>query len=438
MARVSVFGLGYVGTVSAAALAASGHHVVGVDPNPVKVESINQGRSPVIERGLDELLAGVVAAGTLRAIGDGHEAVCSTDISIVCVGTPSRENGSLDLSHVRHVSREIGSALRESDGYHVVVVRSTMLPGSTEDVVATTLEEQSGLSRGVDFGVCFNPEFLREGSSLHDYEHPPFTLIGAEDPRSAAVAADLYSHLDAEVIHAPIRVAEMVKYVSNAYHALKVSFANEVGNICAAQEIDSHRVMEIFARDTKLNVSAAYLRPGFAFGGSCLPKDLRALTYHGRRLDVVSPVLEAIMPSNRLQVEKAFRMVEAAGRRSVGLLGMSFKPGTDDLRESPIVDLIERLIGKGYDVMVYDRNVSLAGLQGANRAYIETEIPHIASLMADSVDELVARSEVLVIGHSDPEMIEAVSRAAEGTSVIDLVRIDDDPHPLAGYAGISW
>ncbi len=436
MARVSVFGLGYVGTVSAAALAASGHEVVGVDPNPVKVDSINDGRSPVIERGLDELLADVVASGALRAIGDGREAVRSTDISIVCVGTPSRENGSLDLSHVRQVSREIGSALRETDG-HVVVVRSTMLPGSTEDVVAATIEQESGQTRGVDFGVCFNPEFLREGSSLHDYENPPFTLVGAEDTRAAEVAASLYAHLDAEVIHAPIRVAEMVKYVSNAYHALKVSFANEVGNICAAQDIDSHHVMDIFARDTKLNVSAAYLRPGFAFGGSCLPKDLRALTYHGRRLDVVSPVLEAIMPSNRLQVEKAFRMVEAAGRRSVGVLGMSFKAGTDDLRESPMVDLIERLIGKGYDVMVYDRNVSLAGLHGANRAYIVTEIPHIASLMADSVDELIGRSEVLVVGHADAEMVEAVSRAADDSAVIDLVRIGDGPQP-PGYAGISW
>jgi GDP-mannose 6-dehydrogenase len=438
MARVSVFGLGYVGTVTAAALAAAGHDVVGVDPNPVKVESVNGGHSPVIERGLDDLLGRVVAEGRLTATRDAVEAVRSTSISIVCVGTPSRENGSLDLSHVRHVSREIGSVLTDSDGFHVVVVRSTMLPGSTAGVVIAELEAASGRRCSEDFGVSFNPEFLREGSSLDDYHHPPYTLIGSEDARTAEVVASLYAHIDAEVIHTSIPVAEMVKYVSNAYHALKVSFANEIGNICAAQDIDSHAVMDIFVRDTKLNVSAAYLRPGFAFGGSCLPKDLRALTYHGRRLDIVSPVLEAIMPSNRLQVEKAYRMIESTGKRLVGVLGMSFKPGTDDLRESPMVELIERLIGKGYDVRVFDRNVSIAGLYGANRTYIEHEIPHIATLMADSVQGLVADAEVLVVGHSDPEFVEAVKEAGADTVIIDLVRIAGDTDLGSGYAGISW
>ncbi|HVR31606.1 MAG TPA: nucleotide sugar dehydrogenase [Acidimicrobiia bacterium] len=437
MAHVSVFGLGYVGTVTAAALAAAGHDVIGIDPNPVKVESVRHGRSPVIERGLDELLERVVAEGRLTATSDPAEAVRATSISVVCVGTPSRENGSLDLSHVRNVSREIGAALPD-DRFHVVVVRSTMLPGSTEGVVIADIEAASGRRRIEDFGVSFNPEFLREGSSLHDYDHPPYTLIGSEDTRTAEIVESLYTHIDADVIHAPLSVAEMVKYVSNAYHALKVSFANEIGNICAAQDIDSHAVMDIFVRDTKLNVSAAYLKPGFAFGGSCLPKDLRALTYHGRRLDVVSPVLESIMPSNQLQVERAFRMIEATGKRAVGVLGMSFKPGTDDLRESPMVELIERLIGKGFDVRVFDRNVSLAGLQGANRTYIEREIPHIATLMFESLDDLVDVSEVLVVGHKDAEFDRAVAGAGSGKAIVDLVRIATEIDDRAGYAGIAW
>lgn len=437
MAQVSVFGLGYVGTVTAAALAAAGHDVIGIDPNPVKVESVRQGRSPVIERGLDELLERVVAEGRLTATSDPVEAVRATSISVICVGTPSRENGSLDLSHVRNVSREIGAALPD-DRFHVVVVRSTMLPGSTEGVVIADIETASGRRRIEDFGVSFNPEFLREGSSLHDYDHPPYTLIGSEDSRTAEIVESLYAHIDADVIHAPLSVAEMVKYVSNAYHALKVSFANEIGNICAAQDIDSHAVMDIFVRDTKLNVSAAYLKPGFAFGGSCLPKDLRALTYHGRRLDVVSPVLESIMPSNQLQVERAFRMIEASGKRAVGVLGMSFKPGTDDLRESPMVELIERLIGKGFDVRVFDRNVSLAGLHGANRTYIEREIPHIATLMSESLDDLLDVSEVLVVGHKDPEFDRAVAGAGSGKAIVDLVRIAAEIDHGAGYAGIAW
>lgn len=438
MARVSVFGLGYVGTVTAACLADAGHVVVGVDPNPIKVEAIQSGRSPVIERGLDDLVARAVDEGRLSATDDARSAVADTSISIICVGTPSRENGSLDLSHVRDVSAEIGLALRSAATFHVVVVRSTMLPGSTRDVVVTELERNSGRSSIVDFGVGFNPEFLREGSSLQDYAHPPFTLIGSEDGRTADAIAALYEQIDAEVVHTSTQVAEMVKYTSNAYHALKVTFANEVGNICAAQGIDSHSVMEIFAKDTKLNISKAYLRPGFAFGGSCLPKDLRALTYHGRRLDVVSPVLEAIMPSNLLQVEKAFRLIEATGKRSVGVLGMSFKPGTDDLRESPMVELIERLIGKGYDVRVFDRNVSLAALHGANRAYIETEIPHIASLMSSDLDELVDQVELLVVGHSDPAFAGAVANAPDHTEVIDLVRLSEELEARNGYSGISW
>lgn len=438
MARVAVFGLGYVGTVSAAALADAGHDVIGVDPNPIKVDAINAGRSPVLETGLGDLVARGVVSGRLRAVSDPREAVLSSTVSIICVGTPSRDNGSLELTHVRTVAAEIGAALRDTEAFHVVVARSTMLPGSTEEAVVDVVERTSGKSHGEGFGVCFNPEFLREGSSLADYRTPPFTLIGAADERTAQIAASLYAGLPGEVIHAPIRVAEMLKYASNAFHALKVSFANEIGNICAALGVDSHLVMDVFARDTKLNVSAAYLRPGFAFGGSCLPKDLRALTYLGRRLDVVSPVLESIMESNRLQVERAFRLVEATERKRVGVLGMSFKPGTDDLRESPVVELIERLIGKGYDVKVYDRNVSVAGLHGANRAFIESEIPHIATLMAGTVGDVVDHAEVLVVGHSDPELVAAAASADEATTVVDLVRIAREARPRTRYTGISW
>lgn len=438
MASISVFGLGYVGTVTAAALADAGHEVIGVDSNPAKVAVIQAGRSPVVESGLGELVKRVVDSGHLVATTDASDAVRRSVISIVCVGTPSNSNGSLDVSHVRKVSAEIGAALRDGDGRHVVVVRSTLLPGSTRDVVVAEVARTSGRTLGDGFGVAFNPEFLREGSSLRDYAHPPFTLIGADDEETARIVESIYHHVDAEVIHAPIEVAETVKYVSNAFHALKVSFANEIGNVCAAQGIDSHRVMDIFVRDTKLNVSPAYLRPGFAFGGSCLPKDLRALTYHSRRLDMSSPVLESIIPSNHQQIERAYRLVEETGKRVVGVIGMSFKAGTDDLRESPMVELIERLIGKGFDVRVFDRNVSLAGLQGANRAYIESEIPHIASLMEDDLDRLVRDSEVLVVGHGGDEVRAAVAGARESTAIVDLVRLGDATETRPGYKGISW
>jgi GDP-mannose 6-dehydrogenase len=314
-----------------------------------------------------------------------------------------------------------------------------MLPGSTEDVVIPTLEQASGKRVGAGFGVCVNPEFLREGASLRDFFEPPFTLIGGSDERAIAPVRALYSMLEAPLLVVPIKDAEMVKYACNAYHALKVTFANEVGNICAEQGIDSHRVIEILCRDTKLNISPAYLKPGFAFGGSCLPKDLRALINQARRFDVEAPVLEAILRSNARQIEKAWQLVKQTGRKRVGVLGFSFKAGTDDLRESPIVELIERLIGKGYSVRVYDRNVSLANLQGSNRAYIEKEIPHVASLMADSLDEVVAQSEVIVIGNGDAEFQRVLEEARPEQEIIDLVRITDSTDGVKGrYRGISW
>lgn len=436
---IAVFGLGYVGAVSAAALAHNGHDVIGVDIHPDKVDLIKSGRSPIIEAGLDDLLRRGVSASRITATQDAEEAVAASDLSMVCVGTPSRDNGSLDLTHIEKVCHEIGLALERKTTFHVVVVRSTMLPGSTEEVVIPTLEQASGKRAGRDFGICVNPEFLREGTSLRDFYDPPFTLIGGSDARTIERVRALYSMLDAPVVVTLIKEAEMVKYASNAFHAVKITFANEIGNICIEQGIDSHRVVEIICRDTKLNISPAYMKPGFAFGGSCLPKDLRALVYQARRFDVEAPVLEAIMRSNARQIEKALRMIQGTNRKRVGVLGFSFKAGTDDLRESPIVELIERLIGKGYTVRVYDRNVSLANLQGSNRAYIETQIPHIASLMADSLDQVLMESEVIVIGNGDQEFRRVLREARQDQEIIDLVRISDSLDEVQGrYRGISW
>jgi GDP-mannose 6-dehydrogenase len=437
--KVSVFGLGYVGSVSAGCLAALGHEVIGVDVGRVKVDMINAARSPVIEAGLEDIIAEGVKAGRLKATTEASEAVVASDLSVVCVGTPSDGSGNLDLTYVERVCQEIGQALARKDGYHVVVVRSTMLPGCTEERVIPALERSSGHRAGQDFGVSFNPEFLREGTAIYDFHHPSFTLIGQYDSRGAEVATTLYTGVDAPCLVVPLKVAEMVKYANNTFHALKVTFANEIGSICKRQGIDSHQVMDIFCMDEKLNLSAYYLRPGFAFGGSCLPKDLRALLYHGHRLGLHLPVLEAILPSNELQVKRGFELIKQTGRKKIGMLGFSFKAGTDDLRESPLVELIEVLIGKGYQVKVYDQNVSLARLYGANRAYIEREIPHIATLMCNSMEEVLADSEVIVIGNKAPEFSQVVQQVHQDRVIIDLVRILKDVSQLdTQYEGICW
>ncbi|HLL74678.1 MAG TPA: UDP-glucose/GDP-mannose dehydrogenase family protein [Pyrinomonadaceae bacterium] len=436
--KLSVFGLGYVGCVSAACFAREGHEVVGVDVNPTKVEIVNAGRSPIVEAGVGELIGEMVAAGRLRATTDTGDAVRHTDVSLVCVGTPSNANGSLDLRYVRRVCEEIGRELGKKAARHTVVIRSTMLPGTVDAVVVPALEEHSGRRAGRDFGVCINPEFLREGTSLKDFYAPPFTLIGADDAEAAAAAARLYERIDAPVYNVGVRAAEMVKYACNSFHALKVSFANEVGNICKQLGIDSHEVMEVFCRDTKLNLSPYYLKPGFAFGGSCLPKDLRAINYKAKELDVEAPVLASILPSNRLQIEHALEMVLAAGSKRIGVLGFSFKAGTDDLRESPMVTLIESLIGKGMQLAIYDRDVSLARLFGANKEYIEREIPHISQLMRDSVGEVLDASDVLVIGNKAEEFREIETRLREGQTVIDLVRLFEGRRSDGAYQGICW
>ncbi len=439
MAIISVFGLGYVGAVSVAVLADNSHEIIGVDVNSMKVDMINKGCSPIIENGMSELVAKGVAAGRIRATTNTTEAILDSEISILCVGTPSQNNGSLDLTYVERVCQQIGRSLAKKSDYHVVIARSTMLPGSTEDLVIPTLEEYSGLKAGLDFGVCFNPEFLREGSSIKDFYNPPFTVIGSEDERALEVVRDLFSMLEAELIITSIKVAEMVKYASNAFHALKVTFGNEVGNICKEQNIDSHKVMDIFCQDTKLNISPYYLKPGFAFGGSCLPKDLKAILYHARHFDLDVPVLEAILPSNREQIDRAYQMVRKINSKRIGVLGFSFKAGTDDLRDSPMVELVERLIGKGYQLAVYDSNVSLANLQGSNKVYIEQEIPHIASLMKDSIEDVMETCEVIIIGNGAPEFRKVLRNTRPDQTVIDLVRIVDDHDEMKShYEGISW
>ncbi|HJS37122.1 MAG TPA: UDP-glucose/GDP-mannose dehydrogenase family protein [Burkholderiales bacterium] len=436
--KLSVLGLGYVGTVSAGCLARAGHEVMGVDADPNKVELVNAGRSPIIEKDIGPMLREQVAARRLRATLDVAAAVRASDLVLVCVGTPSRPNGDIDLQFVRRVCGQIGQALREHPGAPVVVIRSTLLPGSMRETVIPLLEKSSGKRAGAEFGVCLNPEFLREGSAVHDWFHPPKTVIGELNRASGDLVAELYAELKAPLFRTDIETAEMLKYADNAWHALKVGFANEIGNLCKALSVDSHRVMDIFCQDTKLNLSPYYLRPGFAFGGSCLPKDLRALLYRAKTLDVELPILSSILPSNALQVERALQVVIDAGARNVGVLGFSFKAGTDDLRESPVVELAERLIGKGYDLRFYDRNVSLARLHGANREYILKRIPHISALMVDSVGEVLEHAQTLVIGNADPEFREVPRRLRGTQSIVDLVRVSEARSEAGVYEGICW
>ena len=435
--NISVFGLGYVGAVSAGCLARDGHRVIGIDPNRTKVDLINGGLAPIVEKDIDHIIADAVDAGRLQATDDCRRAVADSTLSLICVGTPSQPNGSLDLCHVVNVCAQIGAALQEKEAFHVVVVRSTMLPGSVQTVVIDSLERHSGKRAGVDFGVCINPEFLREGSAVFDYDHPPKTVIGESDDAAGDVLLQLYAHLDAPLIRTDIETAEMVKYSDNAWHALKVGFANEIGNFCKNAGIDGSRVMEIFCRDTKLNLSACYMKPGFAFGGSCLPKDLRALTHRARSMDLELPILNAILPSNERQIRNGIRMIVGKGNRRVGILGFSFKAGTDDLRESPMVDVIEYLLGKGYDLRLYDRNVNLARLTGANQDYILNLIPHVSRLMVESMEELLAFSDTVVIGNAAPEFNTVAEHLRAGQVVVDLVRISGSAAGPA-YDGICW
>jgi GDP-mannose 6-dehydrogenase len=419
MSTVSVFGLGYVGCVSSACLAREGHTVVGVDVNPTKVALVHSGRSTIVEDGIAELVAQMVASGRLRATTSVAEAVQATDISLVCVGTPSAANGALDLSYVERVCVEIGAALREKSTFHTVVIRSTVLPGTVHGVATPALERGSGKRAGVDFGVCSNPEFLREGTSIKDFLDPPLTLIGADTEQAANAVRSLYAGLEAPVHVVAVRVAEMVKYACNCYHGLKVGFANEIGNICKALDVDSHEVMRVFCEDRKLNISA--------------------VTHKARELDIETPILRATLESNRRQIERAFAMVQRTGARRIGMLGMSFKPGTDDLRESPLVSLIELMVGKGMELAIYDRDVAEAQLIGANKDYIEGEIPHIWSLMRGSAREVIEYGDAVVIGNATGEIRALGEASFAGKTVIDLARMfNRKPAAVVAYDGICW
>jgi GDP-mannose 6-dehydrogenase len=436
--KISVFGLGYVGTVSAGCLAQDGHEVVGVDPAQTKVDLINSGQSPIIEAEIGEIIATAVQSGRLHASHDSSQAIHQTELSFVCVGTPSQANGNLDLRYIRRICEQIGEALKSKTARHTIVIRSTILPGTMHKVVIPTLEEFSGKRAGADFGVCNNPEFLREGSAVKDFRSPPKTVIGESDRVSGDILSQLYTKLDAPLIRTDIETAEMVKYVDNSWHALKIGFANEIGNVCKSFGIDAHAVMDIFCQDRKLNISPAYLQPGFAFGGSCLPKDLRALSYHARTQDLQLPILSSILPSNEMQIARGLQLIIEKGQKRVGVLGFSFKAGTDDLRESPVIEVIERLIGKGYDLRIYDKNVDLASLVGANRDFILNHIPHISRLMVHSVEAVLEHAQTLVIGNKDPEFEDILTRLRDDQRLVDFVRIGTQRNGNGKYDGICW
>lgn len=436
--RISVFGLGYVGTVSAGCFARDGHEVIGVDAVRTKIELINAGRPPIIEAEIGDIVLGAVKSGRLRATDDADHAICNTDLSFVCVGTPSQPNGNLDLTYIRRVCEMIGSVIRRKRVRHTVVIRSTILPGTMRQLVIPILEEYSGKRAGIEFGVCNNPEFLREGTAVEDFDAPPKTVIGELDPQSGDTLAVLYGKIEAPLIRTDIETAEMVKYVDNCWHALKIGFANEIGNLCKSMSIDAHQVMKIFFQDRKLNISPAYLLPGFAFGGSCLPKDLRALAYKAKMNDLELPILNAILPSNELQVSKGVQMIAQNGHKRIGVLGFSFKAGTDDLRESPMIEVIERLIGKGYDLRIFDRSVSLASLVGANRDFILNRIPHISRLMVEGLEEVLEHAQTVVIGNKDPEFADVPGRLRDGQHLVDFVRITEQRSENGKYNGICW
>jgi GDP-mannose 6-dehydrogenase len=437
---ISVFGLGYVGTVTAACLAHKGHRVLGVDLSRTKVEAMEAGRSPIVEPRVSELVAESHQACHLHATTDSASAVLQTEISFLCVGTPSLRNGKLDLGHIEPVCREIGQALRGKDSFHLVVLRSTVLPGTAETIVVPALEKASGKKMGKDFGVCVNPEFMREGTAVADFLEPSMTIIGAALPEHAALLREIYAWAPGRVFETSFRSAEMVKYVCNAWHAVKVSFANEVGTLAKQLGVDAEAVVEIFSADTKLNISPSYLKPGFAFGGSCLPKDVRALNYRAKELDLRLPLFESIMPSNDEHLERAVEMILDTGKKRIAMLGLSFKAATDDLRESPQVQLVKRLLGEGRQIQIWDDNVSLGRLIGSNREYIESVIPHIGSLLSSDLEQIVNGAEVIVIGTRGvlKEALQKLLRPEQ--VVIDLVNLEKSRRLEGGanYAGICW
>jgi GDP-mannose 6-dehydrogenase len=437
--KISVIGLGYVGAVSAACLARRGHEITGVDINPRKVALVNDGQPPVLEPGLPEAIAEAAASGRLRATTDAAGAVRATDVSLVCVGTPSGAQGSLSLAAMERVCADIGPALRSTARRHTVVIRSTILPGTSEQTLIPALEESSGLEAGRDFGFAVNPEYLREGSGVADFDNPEKTVIGELDAASGEPLVEMYGSVTDQTFRVPIRVAETAKYVDNAFHALKVGFANEVGALSVEFGIDSHQLMDIFKSDRKLNISDAYLTPGFCFGGSCLPKDLRALVHRAHGSHVAIPILESVLASNEAHFRRTYELLTANGRRRIGLLGLAFKPGTDELRESPFVELAERLIGKGYDLRIYDPSIHLPSLTGTNRDYIEEHLPHLKQLLAETAREVVEHAETCVVASRAPDVGRALADA-DGRMIVDLVRLPNaaDLQHRSEYHGVAW
>ena len=436
--KISVFGMGYVGSVTAGCLAEQRHEVVGVDVNPTKVQMINSGQTPVIEPGLGDLIREAVQDGRLRATASAVEAVTATDISLVCVGTPTLRSGRLDLSGIEKVSGELGRALKEKPGFHTIAVRSTILPGTSDRLVIPGLETGSGKKAGRDFAVCYNPEFIREGTAVADFYAPPFTIIGAHDPQHGQAIAALYAAIDKPLVHTEMRLAEMLKYICNAFHALKIVFANEIGTIAKSVDVDSQALMQLFCTDEKLNISRAYLQPGFAFGGSCLPKDVRSLAYLGRELDLKLPLLESIVPSNEIHIQRGIDLVLQTGKKKVGVLGLSFKPDTDDLRESPMIELVKALIGEGCQVKIYDEKVKLSSIVGANREFVEKEIPHIGALLQATLEEVVRDSEVVVVGRDAREFRELRGLLRADHTVIELARSKNFEAGPWRHIGICW
>jgi GDP-mannose 6-dehydrogenase len=435
---ISIFGLGYVGAVSAACLADCGHNILGVDQNEEKVVMINNGKSPVIEKDLESLIRLNLKANRLKATHRGEKAVLETEVSIICVGTPSLPNGNIDLSSIERVSKEIGEALLLKNSYHIIINRSTVIPGTIKNVMTPIIEQYSQKKVGIDFGIASNPEFLREATAVYDFFNPPKTVIGAINVKDQNKVAAIYKDIKAPLIFTSIETAEMAKYADNAFHALKITFANEIGLLCKKIGIDSHEIMEVFCKDKKLNLSSYYLKPGFAFGGSCLPKDLRSITYFGKHQDLELPVLNSIMRSNQIMIDSAIHLVQSKGCRKIGVLGFAFKAGTDDLRESPVVTLIESLLGKGYKIKIYDKNVSLGRLRGANKKFIEERIPHIAALIEDNLEEVLTFSELIIVGNKSEEFKEIQKHTKKGQYIIDLVRMTKNHYKNSRYEGICW
>jgi GDP-mannose 6-dehydrogenase len=437
--NISVFGLGYVGAVSLACLARDGHRVVGVDIDPVKLDLIRSRKSPILEEGIQELMADVVDSGRVSVTTDVGRALRDTELSFICVGTPSASNGSQDLGAILRLAEQLGAALRHKDGFHTIVIRSTVQPGTVEEKIEPLLESRSGRKSGVDFGLCFQPEFLREGTSIRDYDHPPYTIVGGNCEAAVNAVREVFQHLDARFLVTSIRVAEALKMSCNAFHALKITFANEVGRVSEVLGIDPHEVMRLVCADQRLNISSAYLKPGFAFGGSCLPKDLRALTHIAKQNDVALPMLSSLLDSNRAHIEHAVEKILRLGRPKVGMLGLSFKTGTDDLRESPLVQVAKRLIGEGCELRIFDPEVQLSRLLGANRSYIDAHIPHLGSLLCSSLAEMLEPSQVILVGLQQPALNEGLqARVRPDHHVVDLVNLPNRDLLRCRYEGICW